>query len=95
MANALQQLAAAGVAVWLDDLSRARIQSGELARMVEHDGIVGITTNPTIFAKAIGSGPGGYLRGLTAKAAANQFSTSPMVMALLRRQAEPRTPLRI
>ncbi|MGI4798841.1 MAG: transaldolase [Janthinobacterium lividum] len=58
MANALQQLAEAGVAVWLDDLSRARIQSGELARMVEHGGVVGITTNPTIFAKAIGSGAG-------------------------------------
>ena len=57
MANALHQLADTGVAVWLDDLSRARIQSGELARMVEH-GVVGITTNPTIFAKAIGSGSG-------------------------------------
>jgi transaldolase len=57
MPNALQQLADTGVAVWLDDLSRARIQSGELARMVEH-GVVGITTNPTIFAKAIGSGSG-------------------------------------
>jgi len=58
MANALQQLADTGVAVWLDDLSRARIQSGELARMIEHGGVVGITTNPTIFAKAIGSGAG-------------------------------------
>lgn len=58
MANALQQLADAGVSVWLDDLSRARIQSGELAGMVEHSGVVGITTNPTIFAKAIGSGSG-------------------------------------
>jgi transaldolase len=58
MANALQQLADSGVAVWLDDLSRARIQSGELARMVEHGGVVGITTNPTIFAKAIGSDSG-------------------------------------
>jgi transaldolase len=58
MANALQQLAETGVAVWLDDLSRARIQSGELARMVETGGVVGITTNPTIFAKAIGSGAG-------------------------------------
>ena len=58
MANALQQLAETGVAIWLDDLSRARIQSGELARMVEHGGVVGITTNPTIFAKAIGAGAG-------------------------------------
>jgi len=58
MANVLQQLADSGVAIWLDDLSRARIQSGELADMVEHGGVVGITTNPTIFAKAIGSGSG-------------------------------------
>ena len=54
----MQQLADSGVALWLDDLSRARIQSGELARLVEHSGVVGITTNPTIFAKAIGSGAG-------------------------------------
>jgi transaldolase len=58
MANALQQLAQIGVSVWLDDLSRARIQSGDLARLVEHGGVVGITTNPTIFAKAIGAGAG-------------------------------------
>jgi transaldolase len=58
MAQALQELAAAGVAVWLDDLSRPRIQSGSLALMVEQSDIVGITTNPTIFAKAIGAGSG-------------------------------------
>src|SRR3954464_9337333 len=58
MARALQELAAAGVAVWLDDLSRPRIQSGSLGRLVEQGDIVGITTNPTIFAKAIGDGDG-------------------------------------
>jgi len=58
MAKALTDLAAAGVAVWLDDLSRTRIQSGDLARSVEKGEIVGITTNPTIFAKAIGAGSG-------------------------------------
>src|SRR3954464_7820331 len=58
MARALQELAAAGVAVWLDDLSRPRIQSGSLARLIEQGDIVGITTNPTIFAKAIGAGSG-------------------------------------
>jgi transaldolase len=58
MAQALQELAAAGVAVWLDDLSRPRIQSGSLERLVEQGDIVGITTNPTIFAKAIGDGSG-------------------------------------
>ena len=58
MARALQELAAAGVAVWLDDLSRPRLRSGSLARSVERGDIVGITTNPTIFAKAIGGGSG-------------------------------------
>ena len=58
MAQALNDLAAAKVSVWLDDLSRPRIQTGSLARMVEQGEIVGITTNPTIFAKAIGAGSG-------------------------------------
>ena len=58
MAKALHDLAANGVAVWLDDLSRTRIHSGSLAKSVEAGEIVGITTNPTIFAKAIGSGSG-------------------------------------
>src|ERR1700753_168020 len=58
MATSLNDLAAAGVSVWLDDLSRPRIQTGSLARMVDAGEIVGITTNPTIFAKAIGAGAG-------------------------------------
>jgi len=58
MAQALDDLAAARVSVWLDDLSRPRILTGSLARMVDGGEIVGITTNPTIFAKAIGAGSG-------------------------------------
>ena len=58
MINALQQLANTGVAVWLDDLSRTQIKSGKLAELAAHSGVVGVTTNPTIFAKAIGSGTG-------------------------------------
>ena len=58
MTKALTELAKAGVAVWLDDLSRSRIHSGSLLQSVEKGDIVGITTNPTIFAKAIGSGSG-------------------------------------
>jgi len=58
MTKTLQELAEVGVAVWLDDLSRPRLQSGSLAAMVEQGDIVGITTNPTIFAKAIGTGSG-------------------------------------
>src|ERR1700723_760417 len=58
MAQALDNLAAAQVSVWLDDLSRPRIQTGSLARMVDEGKIVGIPTNPTIFANAIGAGSG-------------------------------------
>jgi len=58
MAKTLRELTDIGVAVWLDDLSRPRLQSGSLAGMVERGDIVGITTNPTIFAKAIGAGSG-------------------------------------
>jgi transaldolase len=58
MAQALNDLAASQVSIWLDDLSRPRIQTGSLARMVKGGEIVGITTNPTIFAKAIGAGSG-------------------------------------
>jgi transaldolase len=51
-------LASAGVSLWLDDLSRSRLTSGELARMVAAGTIVGITTNPTIFSKAISARSG-------------------------------------
>ncbi|MGZ5371814.1 transaldolase [Aeromicrobium sp.] len=52
----LQALADAGVSVWLDDLSRERIASGSLARLVSESGVVGVTTNPTIFAAALSQG---------------------------------------
>jgi transaldolase len=51
----LERLAEAGVAVWLDDLSRERLRTGNLAELVER-GVVGVTTNPTIFATAISKG---------------------------------------
>ena len=49
----LAQLSDAGVAVWLDDLSRDRIRSGNLQSLVDEHSVVGVTTNPTIFAAAI------------------------------------------
>lgn len=58
MSSSLRDLAEAGVSVWLDDLSRPLIKTGGLAKLVDDGEIVGITTNPTIFAKAIGSGSG-------------------------------------
>jgi transaldolase len=49
----LKQLTDAGVAIWLDDLSRERLVSGTLAELVRDKHVVGVTTNPTIFQKAI------------------------------------------
>lgn len=51
----LARLSEAGVSVWLDDLSRTRLESGDLARLIETRSVVGVTTNPTIFAQAIAS----------------------------------------
>jgi transaldolase len=55
----LAELSRAGVAVWLDDLSRDRIHSGNLQQLVDEHSVVGATTNPTIFAAAI-SGSDSY-----------------------------------
>jgi transaldolase len=55
MNAALNALSQAGVSIWLDDLSRTRLVSGELAELAARDNVVGVTTNPTIFAKAITS----------------------------------------
>ncbi|WP_435273571.1 transaldolase [Streptomyces parvulus] len=57
-AGALKRLADQGVSVWLDDLSRRRIESGGLAGLVRTRNVVGVTTNPSIFQAAIGSGEG-------------------------------------
>ncbi|MFT4214566.1 MAG: transaldolase [Microbacterium sp.] len=50
-----EDLAAAGVSIWLDDLSRARIKSGNLAELITSRTVTGVTTNPTIFQSAIGN----------------------------------------
>ncbi len=52
----LAELSAAGVSVWLDDLSRERLRTGNLAELVETKSVVGVTTNPTIFAGALAKG---------------------------------------
>ncbi|WP_328563813.1 transaldolase [Streptomyces coelicoflavus] len=57
-AGALRRLADQGVSVWLDDLSRRRIESGNLAELIRTKNVVGVTTNPSIFQAAIGSGEG-------------------------------------
>src|SRR5919198_3859599 len=52
----LHQLSALGQSVWIDSLSRDALRSGELARMLEEDAVVGVTSNPTIFQKAMAAG---------------------------------------
>ncbi len=54
--DALAQLTAAGVAVWLDDISRERLSTGNLEMLMRDLHVRGVTSNPTIFAKAISSG---------------------------------------
>src|SRR5262245_9978519 len=52
----LAALSAAGVSVWLDDLSRDRLQTGNLQQLIDTKGVVGVTTNPSIFQAALSKG---------------------------------------
>jgi transaldolase len=52
----LHKLSARGQSVWIDSLSRHMLESGELKRLMKEDAVVGVTTNPTIFQKAISHG---------------------------------------
>lgn len=56
MTNPLLQLGQAGQSIWLDYLHRKLIEDGELRRLIEDDGLKGMTSNPSIFEKAIGEG---------------------------------------
>lgn len=81
-------LSATGVSIWLDDLSRTRIESGQLAELIDTLSVVGVTTNPTIFQNAIGSGVG-YgdriadcaRRGLDASATITELTTADVADA--------------
>ena len=52
----LHELSEQGVSVWIDSLSREMLETGELARLMKEDAVVGVTSNPTIFQKALSSG---------------------------------------
>ncbi|MCX5052848.1 MULTISPECIES: transaldolase [unclassified Streptomyces] len=82
-AGALKRLSDEGVSIWLDDLSRRRIESGNLAELVENKHVVGVTTNPSIFQAAIGSGAGYEeqladlaVRGVTVDEAVRMMTTA-------------------
>jgi transaldolase len=52
----LHELSEAGVSVWIDSVSREMLETGELQRLVDEDAVVGVTSNPTIFQKALSTG---------------------------------------
>jgi transaldolase len=56
MSDRLKQLSDAGVSIWLDDLSRERLETGNLADLVKNSSVVGVTTNPSIFQGALADG---------------------------------------
>ncbi|MDX3612926.1 MULTISPECIES: transaldolase [Streptomyces] len=79
----LRRLSDEGVSVWLDDLSRERVTSGNLAKLVEKQHVVGVTTNPSVFRAAIGSGEGYEdqfadlaVRGVTVDEAVRMLTTA-------------------
>ena len=56
MSEILKELSAEGVSVWLDDISRERLRNGNLETLVREKNVVGVTSNPTIFSKALSKG---------------------------------------
>lgn len=68
MGGSLQALMERGTSVWLDDLSRQRLDSGSLASLLETRGVRGVTSNPSIFETAISAGAAAYASDLRALA---------------------------
>src|SRR5690349_18472244 len=56
MSDNLKKLSDEGVSIWLDDISRERLKTGNLAQLIKDKHVVGVTSNPTIFAKALSKG---------------------------------------
>ena len=56
MSSRLHELSAHGVSVWVDSLSREMLETGHLKRLMDEDAVVGVTSNPTIFEKALAEG---------------------------------------
>jgi transaldolase len=82
MSDVLQELSGAGVSVWLDDISRERLRTGNLKDLIDNYHVVGVTSNPTIFAKALSKGDAYdeqagdlQLRGVTVEEAARMITT--------------------
>ena len=80
MSERLKALADAGVSIWLDDLSRDRLTSGNLADLVANSSVTGVTTNPTIFAGALSKG--NAYSAQTAELAARDSTVEDTIKAL-------------
>src|SRR5436190_10543020 len=81
MTNPLEELRAAGQSIWLDYIRRGLITSGGLARFVRDDHVTGVTSNPTIFQKAI-AGSTDYNEALSKLAAKGPISGYEAFLAI-------------
>ncbi len=90
MTDTLHQLTEAGVAIWLDDLSRERLSSGNLAELVRGRHVVGVTTNPTIFDKAISGSAtyDGQIRDLAQQGATPDEAVSMIIIRDVRQACD-------
>jgi transaldolase len=83
MTDRLAALADAGVSIWLDDLSRERLRSGNLLELIRDKHVVGVTTNPTIFAGALAQGDAydAQVRELASRGASVEESVREITVA--------------
>ena len=90
MTNHLRELEGLGQAVWLDFLDRRLLDSGDLQRLIDEDGVKGLTSNPTIFEKAIGEGDAydERLKALAAHGDAPEAIYERLAVADLQRAAD-------
>ncbi|MCA4131525.1 transaldolase [Arthrobacter sp. M4] len=80
MTTPIQLLSDAGVSIWLDDLSRERLSSGSLQKLIDEKNVVGVTTNPSIFHAAITTGH--YYDGKIAELAATGASLDETIFEI-------------
>jgi len=79
--NSLQQIKQFGQSIWLDNLSRTLIQEGGLQRLIDEDGVSGVTSNPAIFFNAISKSP--YYRDDVARLKAAKTPAEPLYETLV------------
>ncbi|UFU08141.1 transaldolase [Ruania halotolerans] len=86
----LAEISAAGVSIWLDDLSRDSLESGDLAGLIADQHVVGVTTNPTIFAGALAEGTAyeAQLRELAAAGASTEEAVLTLTTDDVRRACD-------